>query len=59
MPPVEALPSLSAQDLRVILVDGIIAACAILNDVALAQRDRDFQIIAGLADLRLVDLGTR
>jgi len=37
-------------------VDCIIAACAIANGVALAQRDRDFQIIADLSDLRLVDL---
>ena len=37
-------------------VDCIIAACAIVNDVPLAQRDRDFHIIADLSDLRLVDL---
>ena len=38
-------------------VDCIIAACALLNDVPLAQRDRDFETIADVSDLRLVDLG--
>ncbi len=38
-------------------VDCIIAACAIVNDVALAERGRDFHTIAELSDLRLVELG--
>ncbi|MFW6161665.1 MAG: PIN domain nuclease [Planctomycetota bacterium] len=37
-------------------VDCIIAACAIVNDVALAQRDRDFETIAEVSDLRLIDM---
>ena len=38
-------------------VDCIIAACAIVNNVPLAQRDRDFEIIADVSDLRLVEWG--
>lgn len=35
-------------------MDCIIAACAIVHDVPLIQRDRDFEVIAGVSDLRLV-----
>lgn len=35
-------------------VDCIIATCAILHDVPLIQKDRDFEVIAGVSDLRLV-----
>ena len=36
--------------------DCIIAACAITNNVPLAQHDRDFAIIAQTSDLQLVEL---
>lgn len=35
-------------------VDCVIAACAIAHDVPLLQSDRDFQIIAGVSQLRLI-----
>jgi hypothetical protein len=35
-------------------VDCIIAACAIVHDVPLLQKDKDFLVIAGVSRLRLV-----
>jgi len=35
-------------------VDCIIAACAIIHDVPLLQKDRDFETIASVSDLQLV-----
>jgi predicted nucleic acid-binding protein len=37
-------------------VDCIIAACAIVNDVPLVQKDRDFVTIASVSDLQLIRL---
>ena len=35
--------------------DCIIAACALIHDVPLLQRDRDFAVIASVSNLRLLD----
>ena len=35
-------------------IDCMIAACAITHDVPLAQKDKDFQTIAEVSDLKLV-----